>query len=148
MEFADLPQHHGGRASAGGGQHHRLKPSEVTPASAIEIAQLAIEAGIPEGVINVVTGLRETGEALVDHPLVRKVSFVGSVGVGREIGARAGRRLITSTLELGGKSPNIVFGDADLDLAEIGVLAGILPRPAKPASREAAPTFIRPSMTR
>ena len=69
--------------------------------------------------------MRETGEALVDHPLVRKVSFVGSVGVGREIGARAGRRLITSTLELGGKSPNIVFGDADLDLAEIGVLAGI-----------------------
>jgi acyl-CoA reductase-like NAD-dependent aldehyde dehydrogenase len=102
-----------------------LKPSEITPASAIEIAQLAIEAGIPEGVVNVVTGLRETGEALVDHPLVRKVSFVGSVGVGREIGARAGRRLITSTLELGGKSPNIVFGDADLDLAEIGVLAGI-----------------------
>ena len=102
-----------------------IKPSEVTPASAIEIAQLAIEAGIPEGVVNVVTGLRETGEALVDHPLVRKVSFVGSVGVGREIGARAGRRLITSTLELGGKSPNIVFGDADLDLAEIGVLAGI-----------------------
>lgn len=102
-----------------------LKPSEVTAASAVEIAQLAIEAGIPEGVINVVTGLRETGEALIDHPLVRKVSFVGSVGAGREIGARAGRRLITSTLELGGKSPNIVFGDADLDLAEIGVLAGI-----------------------
>ena len=102
-----------------------LKPSEVTPASAVEIAQLAVEAGIPEGVVNVVTGLRETGEALIDHPLVRKVSFVGSVGAGREIGARAGRRLITSTLELGGKSPNIVFGDADLDLAEIGVLAGI-----------------------
>jgi acyl-CoA reductase-like NAD-dependent aldehyde dehydrogenase len=102
-----------------------LKPSEVTSASAIEIAQLAVEAGIPEGVINVVTGLRETGEALIDHPLVRKVSFVGSVGAGREIAARAGRRLITSTLELGGKSPNIVFGDADLDLAEIGVLAGI-----------------------
>lgn len=102
-----------------------FKPSEITSASAIEIAELASEAGIPEGVVNVVTGLRETGEALVDHPLVRKVSFVGSVGAGREIGARAGRRLITSTLELGGKSPNIVFGDADLDLAEIGVLAGI-----------------------
>lgn len=102
-----------------------LKPSEVTSASAVEIAKLAVESGIPEGVVNVVTGLREAGEALVDHPLVRKVSFVGSVGVGREIGARAGRRLITSTLELGGKSPNIVFGDADLDLAEIGVLAGI-----------------------
>lgn len=102
-----------------------FKPSEVTSASAIEIAALACEAGIPEGVVNVVTGLRDTGEALIDHPQVRKVSFVGSVGAGREIAARAGRRLITSTLELGGKSPNIVFGDADLDLAEIGVLAGI-----------------------
>ncbi|MEW5420953.1 aldehyde dehydrogenase [Amorphus sp. 3PC139-8] len=102
-----------------------LKPSEITSASAVEIARLAVEAGIPEGVVNIVTGLREAGEALIDHPLVRKVSFVGSVAAGREIGARAGRRLITSTLELGGKSPNIVFGDADLDLAEIGVLAGI-----------------------
>jgi len=102
-----------------------FKPSEITSASAVEIALLAIEAGIPEGVVNVVTGLRGTGEALIDHPLVRKVSFVGSVGAGREVAARAGRRLITSTLELGGKSPNIVFGDADLDLAEIGVLAGI-----------------------
>jgi len=102
-----------------------IKPSEVTSASAIEIARLAIEAGMPEGTVNVITGMRETGEALIDHPLVRKISFVGSVAAGREIGARAGRRLITSTLELGGKSPNIVFGDADLDLAEIGVLAGI-----------------------
>jgi len=102
-----------------------LKPSEVTSASAIELAKLAVEVGIPEGVINVVTGLRDTGEALVDHPRVAKISFVGSVPAGREIGARAGRRLITSTLELGGKSPNIVFEDADLDLAEVGVLAGI-----------------------
>ncbi|WP_245453581.1 aldehyde dehydrogenase [Aminobacter sp. MSH1] len=102
-----------------------LKPSEVTSASAVELAKLAAEVGIPDGVVNVVTGYRETGEALIDHPLISKVSFVGSVHAGREIGARAGRRLITSTLELGGKSPNIVFGDADLELAEIGVLAGI-----------------------
>jgi acyl-CoA reductase-like NAD-dependent aldehyde dehydrogenase len=102
-----------------------IKPSEVTSASAIEIARLASEAGIPDGVINVVTGMRATGEALIDHELVAKVSFTGSVAAGREIAARAGRRLIGCTLELGGKSPNIVFEDADLDLAQIGVLAGI-----------------------
>jgi acyl-CoA reductase-like NAD-dependent aldehyde dehydrogenase len=102
-----------------------IKPSEVTSASAIELARLASEAGIPDGVINVVTGMRETGEALIDHRGVAKVSFTGSVPAGREIAARAGRRLIGCTLELGGKSPNIVFEDADLDLAEIGVLAGI-----------------------
>jgi len=102
-----------------------IKPSEVTSASAIEIAMFASEVGIPDGVINVVTGMRETGEALIDHKLVAKVSFTGSVPAGREIAARAGRRLIGCTLELGGKSPNIVFEDADPDLAEIGVLAGI-----------------------
>ena len=90
-----------------------LKPSEVTSASAIELARLAERAGIPAGVINVVTGFRETGEALVDHPLVAKVSFTGSVGAGRAIAARAGQRLIGCTLELGGKSPNIVFDDAE-----------------------------------
>ncbi len=102
-----------------------IKPSEITSASAIELARLASEAGIPDGVINVVTGMRETGEALIDHKKVAKVSFTGSVPAGREIAGRAGRRLIGCTLELGGKSPNIVFEDADLDLAEIGVLAGI-----------------------
>ena len=102
-----------------------IKPSEVTSASALLLAELAIEAGLPPGVVNVVTGLRDTGEALIDHPLVAKISFIGSVGAGRAVGARAGARLITSTLELGGKSPNIVFGDADLDLAEAGLIAGI-----------------------
>ena len=102
-----------------------IKPSEITSASAVELAKLAAEAGIPDGVINVVTGMRETGEALVDHKQVAKISFTGSVPVGREIATRAGRRLIGCTLELGGKSPNIVFEDADVDLAEIGVLAGI-----------------------
>ena len=70
-------------------------------------------------------GFRETGEALVDHPLVAKVSFTGSVGAGRAIAARAGQRLVSCMLELGGKSPNIVFDDANLDQAEAGVLAGI-----------------------
>jgi acyl-CoA reductase-like NAD-dependent aldehyde dehydrogenase len=102
-----------------------IKPSEVTSASAIELARLAKVAGIPDGVINVVTGLRETGEALVDHPLVRKIAFTGSVPAGRAIASKLGQRLATYTLELGGKSPNIVFGDANLDQAEAGVLSGI-----------------------
>ncbi|HEX3646457.1 MAG TPA: aldehyde dehydrogenase [Vicinamibacterales bacterium] len=102
-----------------------LKPSEITSASAVELARLAELAGIPAGVINVVCGFRETGEALVDHPLVAKVSFTGSVGAGRAIAARAGQRLVSCMLELGGKSPNIVFDDANLDQAEAGVLAGI-----------------------
>jgi acyl-CoA reductase-like NAD-dependent aldehyde dehydrogenase len=102
-----------------------LKPSEITSASSIELARLADEAGLPPGVVNVVTGFRETGEALVDHPQVAKVSFTGSVGAGRAIAARAGQRLVSCMLELGGKSPNIVFSDANLDQAEAGVLAGI-----------------------
>ncbi|MBI3493312.1 MAG: aldehyde dehydrogenase [Acidobacteria bacterium] len=102
-----------------------LKPSEITSGSAMELARLAEESGIPPGVINVVTGFRETGEALVDHPQVAKVSFTGSVAAGRAIAARAGQRLVSCMLELGGKSPNIVFGDANLDQAEAGVLAGI-----------------------
>jgi acyl-CoA reductase-like NAD-dependent aldehyde dehydrogenase len=102
-----------------------LKPSEITSASSIELARLAEEAGIPPGVVNVVTGFRETGEALVDHPQVAKVSFTGSVGAGRAIAARAGQRLVSCMLELGGKSPNIVFDDANLDQAEAGLLAGI-----------------------
>ncbi len=102
-----------------------LKPSEITSASAVELARLAELAGIPPGVINVVCGFRETGEALVDHPLVAKVSFTGSVGAGRAIAARAGQRLVSCMLELGGKSPNIVFDDANLDQAEAGVLAGL-----------------------
>jgi acyl-CoA reductase-like NAD-dependent aldehyde dehydrogenase len=102
-----------------------IKPSEVTSASAFELVRLAEEAGIPPGVINVVTGGREAGEALVDHPGVAKISFTGSEGGGKAIAARAGARLASCTLELGGKSPNIVFADAALDNAVAGVLAGI-----------------------
>ncbi|MGV7241125.1 aldehyde dehydrogenase [Caballeronia sp. M23-90] len=102
-----------------------IKPSEVTSASAIELAKLADEAGFPPGVINVITGMREVGEALVDHPLIKKICFTGSDQAGRAIGARAGGRLVGCTLELGGKSPNIVFGDVDLAQAETGILAGI-----------------------
>ena len=102
-----------------------IKPSEVTPASVIEAARLAEEAGIPAGVINVVTGDRATGEALVDHPGVAKVAFTGGVEAGRAIGTRAAARFAHVTLELGGKSANIVFPDADMKQAEAGLLAGI-----------------------
>jgi aldehyde dehydrogenase (NAD+) len=102
-----------------------IKPSEVTSASIIEAAKLAEQAGFPPGVVNVVTGKRETGAALIDHPLVRKITFVGGVEAGRQIAEKAGRRLVPVTLELGGKSPQVVFSDANLDAAEAGLLAGI-----------------------
>lgn len=102
-----------------------IKPSEVTSASAIRLAELAIQAGIPPGVVNVVTGSRTAGEALVDHPDVAKIAFTGSDAAGRVIAARAGARLATCTLELGGKSPNIVFADAPIDNAVVGLLSGI-----------------------
>ena len=102
-----------------------IKPSEVTSASVFELVRLAEEAGIPAGVINIVTGLREAGEALVDHEGVAKIAFTGSEGAGRAIAARAGARLASCTLELGGKSPNIVFADAAVDNAVAGILSGI-----------------------
>ncbi|MGJ7498475.1 aldehyde dehydrogenase [Variovorax sp. RT4R15] len=102
-----------------------LKPSEVTSASAFELARLAEDAGIPPGVLNVVTGARSAGEALVDHPMVAKICFTGSDGAGRAIASRAGARLASCTLELGGKSPNIVFADASVDNAVVGLLSGI-----------------------
>ncbi|HYG43985.1 MAG TPA: aldehyde dehydrogenase [Bordetella sp.] len=102
-----------------------LKPSEVTSASAFELVRLAEEAGIPAGVLNVVTGAREAGEALVEHEQVAKICFTGSDAAGRAIASRAGARLASCTLELGGKSPNIVFQDAPVENAVAGVLSGI-----------------------
>jgi aldehyde dehydrogenase (NAD+) len=102
-----------------------VKPSEFTPASLLDVAILAEEAGIPPGVINVVTGGREAGEALAAHPDVAKLAFTGGDRAGRAIAQAVGARLGRYTLELGGKSPNIVFADADLDAAEAGILAGI-----------------------
>ncbi|MBA2962011.1 MULTISPECIES: aldehyde dehydrogenase [Ramlibacter] len=102
-----------------------IKPSEVTSASAFELVRLAEEAGIPPGVLNVVTGGAAAGAALVDHPQVAKVCFTGSDAAGRAIAARAGARLASCTLELGGKSPNIVFADAPVDNAVVGILSGI-----------------------
>src|SRR5207237_940906 len=97
-----------------------LKPAEQTPLTAIRLGELALEAGIPEGVLNVVTGDGETGAALVDRRDVNKIAFTGSTVVGREIGAKTGRALKRVTLELGGKSPNIILPDADIDAAVKG----------------------------
>jgi acyl-CoA reductase-like NAD-dependent aldehyde dehydrogenase len=102
-----------------------LKPAEQTPLSALRLGDLALEAGFPPGVLNVVTGDGETGAALVEHPGVHKISFTGSTAVGREIGARAGRALKRVTLELGGKSPNIILPDANLKAAIGGSFQGI-----------------------
>jgi acyl-CoA reductase-like NAD-dependent aldehyde dehydrogenase len=103
-----------------------VKPSEFTSTSIQLFVQLLSKAGVPPGVVNVVTGLGPAvGSALVKHPLVRRVAFTGGEPTGREIAAIAGRRLVPVTLELGGKSANIVFADADLDNAVKGVVGGI-----------------------
>jgi acyl-CoA reductase-like NAD-dependent aldehyde dehydrogenase len=91
-----------------------LKPAEQTPLTALRLGEIAAEAGLPPGVLNVITGDGATGAALVDHPGVDKVAFTGSTVVGREIGRKCGESLKRVTLELGGKSPNIIMPDADL----------------------------------
>jgi acyl-CoA reductase-like NAD-dependent aldehyde dehydrogenase len=95
-----------------------LKPAEQTPLTALLFAEACRDAGLPDGVVNVVTGMGPTaGRAIVEHAGVGMVSFTGSTDVGREIATEAGRRLKPVVLELGGKSPNIVFADADLEQA-------------------------------
>jgi acyl-CoA reductase-like NAD-dependent aldehyde dehydrogenase len=102
-----------------------LKPAEQTPLTALRIGELALEAGIPPGVLNILTGDGSTGAALVDHPGVDKIAFTGSTAVGRQIGERAGRALKRVTLELGGKSPNVILPDADMEAAIRGSYTGI-----------------------
>jgi aldehyde dehydrogenase (NAD+) len=103
-----------------------IKPSEFTSASLLEFATYFAEVGFPKGVVNVVSGLGpEVGEALVAHPKVAHVGFTGGDAAGRRIYELAARGLKTVTLELGGKSPNIVFDDADLEQAVKGVVSGI-----------------------
>lgn len=103
-----------------------VKPSELTSLSTLYLAELALEAGIPPGVVNVVTGFGpEAGQALTEHPLVAKVTFTGSTETGKKVLAASVGSLKQVTLELGGKSPNIVFADADLDAAVQGAFLGI-----------------------
>jgi acyl-CoA reductase-like NAD-dependent aldehyde dehydrogenase len=102
-----------------------LKPAEQTPLTALRLGELAAEAGFPAGVLNMITGGPETGKALVAHPGVDKVAFTGSTVVGKEIMRSAADTLKRVTLELGGKSPNIVFADSDIDSAVKGAINGI-----------------------
>jgi aldehyde dehydrogenase (NAD+) len=104
-----------------------LKPAEQTPLSALYLAELIEEAGFPKGVVNVVPGFGETaGQPLVDHPLVDKIAFTGSTEVGKLIMKRASNSIKRITLELGGKSPNIILPDADFSKAIPGALNGVM----------------------
>ncbi|RMG54162.1 MAG: betaine-aldehyde dehydrogenase [Acidobacteria bacterium] len=103
-----------------------LKPAEQTPLSALRLGELCQEAGVPDGVVNIVPGFGPTaGAALVKHPEVNKIAFTGEVATGQEIMRNAAETLKPISLELGGKSPNIVFADADLDAAVKGAIMGI-----------------------
>ncbi|HZV09058.1 MAG TPA: betaine-aldehyde dehydrogenase [Novosphingobium sp.] len=101
-----------------------FKPSELTPLSAVELEKIYIEAGCPEGLFQVVQGFAETGRLLTRHPAIAKISLTGSVPTGRKLMADAAETLKQVTLELGGKSPLIVFADADLDNAVSGAMLG------------------------
>lgn len=104
-----------------------LKPAEQTPLTALYLAELIEEAGFPPGVINIVPGFGETaGAPLVEHPLVDKIAFTGSTEVGKQIMANAAKTVKRVTLELGGKSPNIILPDADLPRAIRGCLNGVM----------------------
>jgi len=103
-----------------------VKPASLTPLTCIVLAEICHEAGVPAGVVNVVTGSgSQVGNYLVEHPQVDKVAFTGSTPVGKDIMEKASKTLKRVTLELGGKSPNIIFEDADLDAAVDGSLFGI-----------------------
>ena len=101
------------------------KPAALTPMTALELQRIALEAGLPEGLLGVVVGSgSEIGRALVEHPDVGKVSLTGSTAVGVDVGERAARQIKRVSLELGGKSPSIIFADADLDAAASGLAGG------------------------
>ncbi|UOD49504.1 aldehyde dehydrogenase [Orrella daihaiensis] len=102
-----------------------VKPSEHASVTTLEFAKFVEKAGFPKGVFNVVTGDYRVGKALLSSGRIDRISFTGSPGVGREIAAQAGRQLVPVTLELGGKSPNIIFEDADINKAVVGAFAGI-----------------------
>ncbi|MBY6141076.1 betaine-aldehyde dehydrogenase [Leisingera daeponensis] len=101
-----------------------FKPSETTPLSTLKLAEILTEAGAPDGVFNVIQGRGKTGQLLAEHPGVEKVSFTGSVPTGLKVNASAASQLKHTTMELGGKSPLIVYDDADIESAVIGALLG------------------------
>jgi len=103
-----------------------LKPAEQTPVTSLELAKLIQEAGFPEGVVNIVPGYGETaGAALASHKGIDKIAFTGSTEVGKLIAKAAAENLTKVSLELGGKAPNVIFADADLDQAVNGAMMGI-----------------------
>jgi phenylacetaldehyde dehydrogenase len=102
-----------------------MKPAEQTPITALRLGAICLEAGLPPGVFNVVTGDGETGAALVEHPGVDKIAFTGSTEVGKKIAVAAAQSMKRLTLELGGKSANIVFPDADMDKAVQTAMTGV-----------------------
>jgi acyl-CoA reductase-like NAD-dependent aldehyde dehydrogenase len=103
-----------------------LKPSEVTPSVGLMLGEIALEAGLPPGLLNVLTGDGAvTGNALINHPDVRMISFTGGTATGRNIAVAAAQRLIPVALELGGKSPHIIFADANIEAAIEGIVGGI-----------------------
>ena len=122
-----------------------LKPAELTPLTALRFAEIAREAGLPEGVLEVVPGLGPVaGARLVEHPDVAKIAFTGSTEVGRSIAAGAAQTIKRVTLELGGKSPNIVFDDADVEQAAASAWSSTptwrrSPSPARPRSAARSP---------
>nr|WP_319394856.1 aldehyde dehydrogenase family protein [uncultured Desulfobacter sp.] len=124
----NAPLNQAGRSIAPGlavGNTIVVKPSQLTAVSLLMLAEMAVECGLPPGVLNVVTGSgSEVGTPLVEHPGISKVYFTGSVGVGKKIGHMAAERIIPATLELGGKSPNLVFADSDFNAAVKGVISG------------------------
>jgi acyl-CoA reductase-like NAD-dependent aldehyde dehydrogenase len=103
-----------------------LKPAPATPLTALELGKIALEAGLPEGVLNVLTGSsNDLGQAIVEHPGIDKIAFTGSTATGKRVAATAAQSVKRVTLELGGKSPSIVFDDADVAQAVNGALYGI-----------------------
>ncbi|MET7304402.1 aldehyde dehydrogenase family protein [Embleya sp. NPDC005575] len=108
-----------------GGNTVVLKPAETTPLTALRFAEICVEAGLPDGVLNIVTGAGETGRALIAHPDVDKVAFTGSTAVGKEIARTIAGTRKRVTLELGGKAANIVYDDAAIDSAVDGIVEGI-----------------------
>ena len=103
-----------------------LKPSELASITPLRLAEFAERAGVPRGMIQIATGHGETGAALVEHPGVDHVTFVGSAATGAHVAAACAQRLAPLELELGGKSPNVVFADADLDTAVPAIVSSLL----------------------